>query len=187
MEVFFGSWKQHQTILTQIFISVKSDWGGFSVKFQWPLKQNKKVLHCNWVGFAVQISVISKKKGLHWNWVGLSILNRVVTTSNSNRNHDFSTQSQWGGYFRFLRTMGWLFSASKEQKTRYFAYSSGKWGAQAPPPGYATAFFQGWQKEQFFNIPFCGGGCLRPCVNIFLSCCQLVAWRIWWFLEQKVR
>ena len=40
---FFGSWKQQQTILTQIFISFQSGWGGFSVKFRWSPKEKKKV------------------------------------------------------------------------------------------------------------------------------------------------
>ena len=39
---FFGSLIQPKSNLTQIFISLKLDWGGFSVKIRWSPKKKKK-------------------------------------------------------------------------------------------------------------------------------------------------
>ena len=39
---FFGSLVQPKGNLTQIFIILKLDWGGFSVKIRWSLKKKKK-------------------------------------------------------------------------------------------------------------------------------------------------
>ena len=50
---FFGSSMQPKTNLTQIFISLKLDWGGFFVKIWWsPKKKEKKCLLRNLKGFS---------------------------------------------------------------------------------------------------------------------------------------
>ena len=102
---FFERWKQQETNLTQIFIMLESDWGGFSVKIRWP---PKKGLHQNSVTYPDQV------------WVRSTTFLVQITASPS----QLLLPNPVGGLFSFLDQK----SASKALKTCYFAYFSGQWG-----------------------------------------------------------
>ena len=119
-------WIQPWTNLTQIFISLELDWGGFSVKIRWSPDFLSK-----------ELSKLDEK-GLHRLWV--SSRTKKFHYSGPNNGKFFTTsapKSRWGGLFSFLQRK----SASKAQKICYFAYFLGQWGEIEPipaPPDYAT-------------------------------------------------
>ena len=134
--------------LTQIFIALESDWGGFSAQKQGDLQKKKKkvfteiepdfsaeIKHSN--GFSAQKQVISKKKVFTEIETDFSA---EITHSNGSSGRITAIPSQlrlpnpFGGLFSFLEQQ----SISKALKSCNFAYFSGQWEGWSPPSGYAT-------------------------------------------------
>ena len=81
---FFGSLMQLSMNLTQVFISLELDWGGFSVKIRW-----------------------SPNKGLHRLWVSSRTKNLRNSGPNNGKSFTTSaTKSRWGVAFIFGAKLG---------------------------------------------------------------------------------
>ena len=89
--------------------------------------------------FSVQNQVISKKKGLRRSSEHFSVQKKVLAEIHPRIFSHSHPNFVWWGLFSFLYQK----SASKLQKTCYFAYFSGQWGVKASfaPPSYATGLY----------------------------------------------
>ena len=132
-----GNFKQQQTILSQIFISLKSDWGGISVKFRWSPKQKKRSslklsrFFCPHLG-----ELLKKRSSLKFSrffYPNSGVYNIKFKSRSHQVLNEFSYQSQWGAIFSFWGQIG-----LKSAKNGYFSYSSGQWGGYSSL-GHATA------------------------------------------------
>ena len=127
--------------------------------------QQKKGIHQNWDAFSVQIYVISTKKSSAKLKPSFFVWNHIWSLTNYHR------QYHWvgGGLFSFLVQK----SASKLPKTGCFAYSSGQWGAIAPPPpppaSPLATLLASLQKERLRkSSAFCNGLVKNSALHVLL-------------------
>ena len=145
--------------LTQIFISLEPNWGGFSVKIRWSPKKKRSSPKLKRF---FQPSLVISKKGLNQNsvtspdqlWVRSRKKNSSFLVQITGSPSQLLPIPVWG-LFSFLEQK----SASKALKTCYFAYFSGQWGGliAPPPPGYATEICTATTKTLSRHLSDCWG------------------------------
>ena len=125
---FFWSLIQPKTNLTQIFISLTLDWGGFAVKIRWfPKKEKEKVFtEIHWVFpaeirnsrvFPAEIRWSKKKVFTDFGWAPEPKKSTVLVQTTASFSQLRLPNPIGGGLFSFLEQK----SASKALKTCYFA------------------------------------------------------------------
>ena len=133
LEVWYNrkrTWPKFSFVLNEIeavFLSILGDF------------KKKKGLRWNSKGFSARKQVISKKKEKKRSSPTLGELQTKKTplfwSKQQQALNNFASQIPFeGGLFSFFEQK----SASKAQKTCYFAYFSGQWGRARAPPSYAT-------------------------------------------------
>ena len=153
---FFGSWKQQKTNLSKIFISLESDWGGYSVRIRWSLKKRSSPIVKRFFRSRLGDLKKKKKKGLHQNSADqLQVRSRKKNSTfllqiTASPSQLLLPNPIGGATFIFGAKIG-----LKSTKNVVFSILFRQMGRGCSPSGYATAVDQGRKYRLVFSSRYC--------------------------------